>query len=317
VIDARLSRPEAAVAISAQAQQLENILKSAPKQIDLPLQQKREAGEHAEDLSSEPEDVAYKEAPEVNGLWARPAGARDDAAIMYLFGGGYTISSPHSRRKLAGHLARAAGTLALVPDYALAPEHPFPGAIESALAAYRFLLVRGINAGRIVICGDSSGGGLTAATLLALKQRGLPLPAGAVPISPWADLSCSGQTFELLSAVDLTVTRDGLQRMAADYLGGADPRNPLASPIFGDFRGLPPLLVIAGGHEGLLDDAINLARQAAVGGVDVTMRIWAGMQHVFPLYAGFLPEADAAIAMIGGWIDVRLGSRSPSGQRPG
>jgi acetyl esterase/lipase len=316
VIDTRPSRPEGTLAISARAAELEELLRKAPKQIDLPLQQKREAGEHAEDLSSEPEDIVYEDAPEVGGLWARAAAARDDAAIMYLFGGGYTISSPHSRRKFAGHLARAAGTLALVPDYALAPEHPFPGAIESALAAYRFLLERGFAGGRIIVCGDSSGGGLAAATLLALKQRGLPLPAGAVPISPWADLSCSGQTFEPLSTVDLTVSRDGLQRMAADYLGAADPRNPLASPIFGNFSGLPPLLVIVGGYESLLDDAVRLARQAAVGGVDVTLRVWAGMQHVFPLYAGFLPEADAAIAMIGGWIRARLGGDHLRDGRP-
>ena len=135
-----------------------------------------------------------------------------------------------------------------------------------------------------------------------MKRAGCPLPAGAVAISRWNDLAFTGRTFELLTSVDLTVTRNGLPRMAADYLGGGDPRNPLASPIFGDFSGLPPLLVIVGGHEGLLDDAINLARQAALGGVDVTLRIWAGMQHVFPLYAGFLPEADAAIAMRGaGW----------------
>jgi acetyl esterase/lipase len=308
VIDARPSRPEAAVAISARAQQLEHILESAPKQIDLPLQQKREAGEHAEDLSSEPDDVAYEDAPEVGGLWARP-GAREGAVILYLFGGGYTISSPHSRRKFAGHLARAAGTLALVPDYALAPEQPFPGAIESAVAAYRFLLDRGFAAGRIVIAGDSSGGGLTAAALLALRQAGLPPPAGAVAISPWADLACCGDTFDLLAAVDLTVTRDGLQRMAADYLRGADPRDPLASPVYGDFAGLPPFLIVVGGKEGLLDDAVRLARQAAIGGVDVTLRVWAGMQHVFPLYAGFLPEADAAIALIGGWIGTRLEAR--------
>ncbi|MGH6897610.1 MAG: alpha/beta hydrolase [Geminicoccaceae bacterium] len=297
------------MAISPQAVQLEELLENAPKQIDLPLAQKREAGEHAEDLSGEPEGVAYEDAPEVGGLWAKPAGARDDAAIMYLFGGGYAISSPRSRRKFAGHLARAAGTRALVADYALAPEHPFPGAIESALSAYRFLLGGGFDPGRIVLSGDSSGGGLTAATLLALKQAGLPLPAGAVPISPWADLALTGRTLEALSAVDLTVTRDGLQRMAADYLGGTDPREPLASPIFGDFSGLPPLLVIVGGHEGLLDDAVSLARQAAVGGVDVTLRIWAGMQHIFPIYAGFLPEADAAVGEIGSWIRARLGPR--------
>jgi epsilon-lactone hydrolase len=309
VTGAPQARPEAAVALSPEVKRLEELLKSAPKQIDLPLARKREAGEHAEDLTSEPEGVAYEDAPEVGGLWAKPAAARDDAVIQYLFGGGYTISSPRSRRKLAGHLARTAGTRALVPDYALAPEHPFPGAVESALSAYRFLLAQGFNPGRIVLSGDSSGGGLAAATLLALKRAGLPLPAGAVPISPWADLACTGGTLETLSSVDLTVTKDGLERMAADYLGGTDPREPLASPIFGDFSGLPPLLVIVGGHEGLLDDAVNLARQAAIGGVDVTLRIWAGMQHVFPIYADFLPEADAAIALIGSWIRARLGPR--------
>ena len=303
---ARGSRPQAAVAISPQAERLEELIKKAPKQIDLPLPNKREAGEHAEDLTSEPEGVAYEEAPEVGGLWAKPAGARADAVIMYLFGGGYTISSPRSRRKLAGHLARAAGTRALVPDYALAPEHPFPGAIESARSAYRFLLGGGVDPGRIILAGDSSGGGLAAATLLALKQAGLPLPAGAVSISPWADLAFTGRTYDSLSAVDLTATKDGLQRMAADYLCGADPRDPLASPIFGDFSGLPPLLVVVGGYEVLLDDAVGLARRAAIGGVDVTLRIWAGMQHVFPIYAGFLPEADAAIAAIGSWIRWRL-----------
>jgi acetyl esterase/lipase len=304
----RGARSQVPATISTQAAQLEELLRNAPKQIDLPLPQKRAAGEHAEDLASEPEGVTYADAPEVGGLWASPGGARAHAAIMYLFGGGYTISSPHSRRKLAGHLARAAGIRALVPAYALAPEQPFPGAIESALAAYRFLQGGGFAPGRIVIAGDSSGGGLAAATLLAIRHAGLPLPAGAVAISPWADLACTGDTFAPLAAVDLTVTRDGLQRMAADYLRGADPRDPLASPVYGDFAGLPPLLILVGGHEGLLDDAVRLARQAALGGVDVTLRIWAGMQHVFPIYAGFLPEADAAVAMIGRWIEARLGA---------
>jgi acetyl esterase/lipase len=308
-VTTRRARSLVPAPISAEAARLEDLLRNAPRQIDLPLPQKRAAGEHAEDIASAPEGVTYAEAPEVGGLWATPEGARADAAIMYLFGGGYTISSPQSRRKLAGHLARAAGVQALVPAYALAPERPFPGAIESALAAYRFLLAGGFAPGRIVIGGDSSGGGLAAATLLAIRQAGLPLPAGAVAISPWADLACSGATFAPLAAVDLTVTRDGLQRMAADYLNGADPRDPLASPVYGDFAGLPPLLILVGGHEGLLDDAVRLARQAALGGVDVTLRIWAGMQHVFPIYAGFLPEADAAVAMIGRWIEARLKAR--------
>ena len=296
------------MAISPQAARLEELLKSAPKQIDLPLAQKREAGEHAEDLSSEPEGVAYEDAPEVGGLWAKPAGARDDA-----------VDHVPVRRRLYDLLAALASQVRRPPGPSGRHARPGPGlrararasvprrdrerARRVSLSARRVASIPAVSSS----AGDSSGGGLAAvATLLALKRAGLPLPAGAVPISPWADLACTGQTLETLSAVDLTVTKDGLQRMAVDYLGGADPRDPLASPIYGDFSGLAPLLVIVGGHEGLLDDAVNLARQAAIGGVDVSLRIWAGMQHVFPIYAGFLPEADAAIALIGSWIRARL-----------
>jgi epsilon-lactone hydrolase len=159
---------------------------------------------------------------------------------------------------------------------------------------------------RVVIAGDSSAGGLTVATMLKLREDGTPLPAGGVPISPWVDLACTGKTLETNAAVDLTATKASLQRMAGQYLQGADPRTPLASPLYADLSGLPPLLVIVGGDEALLDDSVRLARAAGMAGVDVTLYIGAGIQHIFPIYCGAVPEADAAVAMIGTWIRARM-----------
>jgi monoterpene epsilon-lactone hydrolase len=159
---------------------------------------------------------------------------------------------------------------------------------------------------RVVIAGDSSAGGLTVATMLKLREDGTPLPAGGVPISPWVDLACTGKTLETNAAVDLTATKASLQRLAGQYLQGADPRTPLASPLYADLSGLPPLLVIVGGDEALLDDSVRLARAAGMAGVDVTLYIGAGIQHIFPIYCGAVPEADAAVAMIGTWIRARM-----------
>jgi epsilon-lactone hydrolase len=159
---------------------------------------------------------------------------------------------------------------------------------------------------RVVIAGDSSAGGLTVATMLKLREDGTPLPAGGVPISPWVDLACTGKTLETNAAVDLTATKASLQRMAGQYLQGADPRTPLASPLYADLSGLPPLLVKVGGDEALLDDSVRLARAAGMAGVDVTLYIGAGIQHIFPIYCGAVPEADAAVAMIGTWIRARM-----------
>jgi epsilon-lactone hydrolase len=159
---------------------------------------------------------------------------------------------------------------------------------------------------RVVIAGDSSAGGLTVATMLKLREDGTPLPAGGVPISPWVDLACTGKTLETNAAVDLTATKASLQRMAGQYLQGADPRTPLASPLYADLSGLPPLLVIVGGDEALVDDSVRLARAAGMAGVDVTLYTGAGIQHIFPIYCGAVPEADAAVAMIGTWIRARM-----------
>lgn len=292
--------------LSPQAEKLAELYRNMPKQVDLDLVHQREAGEHQEDLSTVPAGIAYEDAPEVGGLWARPVTPLEQAAILYIFGGGYVISSPHSRRKIAGRLALATGVSVLVPNYRLAPEYPFPDAVEDVTAAYQWLLKQGNRPERTIIAGDSSGGGLAVAALLNMRDEQLPLPAGAVPISPWDDLACTGETMETNAQADLTVTKDSLLRMAGQYLHGADPRNPLASPLYGGLAGLPPLFIIVGGCEALLDDSVRLARKAGMASVNTTLFIGAGMQHVFPVYAGYLPEADHAISLIGQWVRERV-----------
>jgi monoterpene epsilon-lactone hydrolase len=291
--------------VSPEALKLNEILRNAPKAVDMDLTHQRAAGEHAEDMTSEPHGVTYEEAYPVDGLWATPESWDHESAIMYLYGGGYVISSPHARRKLAGHLASATGARALVPRYHLAPERPFPSAVEDAATDYRWLLEEGFPPTRVIFAGDSSAGGLTVAAMLKLREDGTPLPAGGVPISPWVDLACTGETLETRADVDLTATKASLQRMAGQYLQGADPRTPLASPLYAELSSLPPLLILVGGDEVLLDDSVRLARAAGIAGVDVTLYIGAGMQHIFPIYCGVMPEADAAVTMIGAWIRGR------------
>ncbi len=273
-----------------------------PKQVDLDLAARRLAGEHAEDVTSEPIGVNYRVAPEVDGIWAEPVAARKGVTILYLFGGGYVLGSPASRRKTAGHIANKARARVLVPSYRVAPEHQFPAALDDAVAAYRWLLSEGADAGRTVVAGDSSGGGLAVATLLALRESGTAMAGGCVAMSPWADLGCEGESMHTRAGVDIMCTRDSLLEMAGWYLGSHDANNPLASPVHADLGNLPPLLALVGSDEVLLDDARRLVVGVAEGGADAALFIGAGMQHVWPTWAGALPEADAAIAMIGEWV---------------
>src|SRR5947208_2125791 len=193
----------------------------------------------------------------------------------------------------------------LVPNYRLAPEHPFPAAIDDAVYAYQWLLDHGSDPSKTVLAGDSAGAGLAVSTAIALRDRHLPMCAGIVALSPWADLTCSGESVTSRAAADIECTRSGLLEMAGSYMDGADPSQPPASPVFADFAGLPPLLCIVGGDEILLDDSIRLVRNAGTAGVDAMLFIAAGMQHVFPIWAGAFPEADAAIALIGNWVRAR------------
>jgi len=282
-------------------------LAKLPPSASLSIEERRAQYERAERVFPTPDDVTRElvGAPERPAEWLTPPGARADAVVLYLHGGGYVIGSPRSHRHLAAAIARAAGTRALLLDYRLAPEHPFPAALDDALAAYQWLLDRGVSPGRIVVAGDSAGGGLTVATLLALRDRGLPLPAGGVCISPWVDLTCSGASYATKAAVDPIVTRDGVDMMAHAYVGAGDRKAPLVSPLYADLRGVPPLLVQVGSDEVLLDDALGLAARARAAGVDARVEEWPAMIHVWHWFLPMLDDAERAISVIGDFVRTR------------
>jgi len=229
----------------------------------------------------------------VNGVraeWTSTPGDSSDAAILYLHGGGYVIGSLDSHRHLVAEAGRAAGCWALALDYGLAPERPFPAAVEDAVAGYRYLLGRGIKPGRIAIAGDSAGGGLVVAAMVAIRDAGLAQPGCGWCISPWVDMEAGGETMTSRAAADPTVQKAGILDMARMYLNGADPRSPLAAPIYADLKGLAPLLIQVGAAETLLDDALSLAKVAGTADVYVELQVWPEMIHVWHL---FHPELDA------------------------
>jgi acetyl esterase/lipase len=242
----------------------------------------------------------------VEGEWVRAPGASEEHVLLYLHGGGYVMGSPNTHRKLCGDLSRATGMLVWLPDYPLAPEAPFPQAIEALAPTYEHL-VGLVGASNLVIAGDSAGGGLTVALLLAARDAGQEMPAAAVCISPWADLARADHGESPNAATDPIVRAEDTARMVSWYLAGADPLDPLASPARADLQGLPPLLVHVGSTELLLDDAVTLAEQAEAAGVKVTLEVWPDMVHVWHLFAGRVPEATDAVARIGEFIHAELG----------
>ena len=272
------------------------------------LWERRIAFERLWDEFPPPADMTYEPvgAGGVPGEWIIPPLAPTDRAILYLHGGGYVIGSLQTHREMVCRMALAAGSRALLIDYRLAPENPFPAAVEDAVAAYRWLLGQGIQHERIVIAGDSAGGGLTVATLVALRYFGLPLPAAGVCLSPWTDLAATGESLTTKAHVDPIVQKDLLLQMAAAYLGGADAQTPLASPLYADLTGRPPLLVQVGTAETLLDDATRLAERARQAGVDVTLDISEEMPHVWLVFGSFLPEAQQAIETAGEFMRKHL-----------
>jgi acetyl esterase/lipase len=217
------------------------------------------------------------------------------AVLLYFHGGAYALGSAADSVGLAADVARRAGARAISVDYRLAPENPYPAAVDDAVAAYRALLDDGTPSSRIGIVGESAGGGLVIATLVALKDAGLPQPSSAVVFSPWTDLTLSGDSLVGKADVDPALTAQGLRTRARDYLRETDPASPLASPIFADLTGLAPLFIQAGSHEILLDDAVRLAARAAEHDVPVDLQVWPQVPHVFQGFAALLDEADAAL----------------------
>nr|AVP72281.1 esterase [uncultured bacterium] len=239
--------------------------------------------------------------------WIIAPGAEDGPILLYLHGGGYVMGSMRTHRVMLAHISRAAGARVLGLDYRLAPEFVFPAQVEDAVAAYRWLLANGSDPKKIVIGGDSAGGGLMVATLVALRYLGEPMPAAGVGLSVWVDMEGTGETFITNAEVDPMVQKDLILQIAGVYLGGKDPRAPLASPIHADLTGLPPLLLQVGSIETLLDDSNQLARLAKADGVEVKVEVWDDMPHVFQDFAPILPEALQAIDGIGEFIKKHTG----------
>ncbi len=254
-----------------------------------------------------PDDVTFENANVggVPGRWSTTPEALPGRVLLYLHGGGYIIGSSLGYRALSSSLARAAKARSLTLDYRLAPENPYPAAVDDALAAYKGLLAQGTSPGSIVIGGDSAGGGLTVATLIAARDAGLPMPAAALAISPWADMACTGSTYAAKAAEDPSINLDGLRAMAGTYLNGASSQSMLASPIYGNLAGLPPLLIQVGSLEILLDDSIRLAARAAEANVAVQLEVWSGLPHVWHVFAHQLSEGRDAIAAAGAFLGAR------------
>ena len=233
-----------------------------------------------------PPDVRVEpvDAGGVPAEWTTTPGADPSRVLLFLHGGGYISGSIASHRHMVAQAGREARARTLALGYRLAPERPFPAALEDAVAGYRFLLAQGVAPGRIALAGESAGGGCAVAALVSLRDAGAPLPACVWCSSPWTDLEMTGGSMATKAAVDPLISKPYLQELAAAYLDGADPRTPLASPLHADLRGLPPMLIQVGSAETLLDDSVRLAGAAGAADVGVTLRVWPDMIHAWHLF---------------------------------
>jgi len=284
------------------------LLTSRPKPLDPTPEMLRERFDKLADFLPSPDDLIYEpvDADGVPGAFISAPGADVSRCVYYLHGGGYVIGSVATHRILAYDLSKASGVRVLSMEYSLAPEHPFPAGLEDAVAGYKWLLQSGIAPEHIAIAGDSAGGGLAVATLLALRDRGIPLPAVAVCFSPWVDLEGAGESMSSRADVDPMVQKAGLLWYTGLYMAGGDPRDPLASPLHGALSGLPSMLIQVGDCETLLDDATRLAERLRAAGVPVELDVWDRMIHVWQLFAPILSEGRDAIDKAGVFIAGKL-----------
>ncbi len=276
--------------------------KAVPPGVDIPLEQRRKGMEKvafkvADDIGVEAVTVAGRAAE-----WITAPGSQTGRAILYLHGGGYVMGSLTTHRALVGEISRAAQAAALLVDYRLAPEAPFPAAVEDGVASYRWLLDQGFTPKNLAIAGDSAGGGLAVATLISARDQGLPMPKAAVPISPWSDMTCSNESYKTRAEADPLVGSGSIGDMANLYLQGKDPKHPYASPNFASLKSLPPLLIHVGRDEVLLDDSIKLDQKAKTDGVNSTLEIWEDMIHVWHAFHPMLPEGKQAIERVGAFL---------------
>jgi acetyl esterase/lipase len=271
-----------------------------------PTWTERRAGIDAMGAMAPPPEGCAVEALTLGGVPAEkitPRGVDAARTIFYLHGGGYCVGGCVSHRTWAAKMAEAAAATAFVVDYRLAPEHPFPAAVDDALAAWRALPSQGRDLASTVIAGDSAGGGLSVACAIAARDSGLPLPAGLQLTSPWVNLTNVGPAYAAKLETDFIITQAGIDDFKLNYIGGGDPLAPLASPVFADLSGLPPMLIQVGSEEVLMSDSTLLAERAGLARVDVTLRIWPDMVHIWPFFP--LSAGARAIDEAAAWIRAR------------
>ena len=286
----------------AEIEVIRRLLAARPRPSDLGERRKRLDALGAQYPLPADVEVEPVDANGVNAEWTSTPGADPTRAIMFLHGGGYISGSLDSHRHMIAQAGREARARTLALDYRLAPEHPFPAALDDAIAGYRFLLSKGFEPGRIAIAGESAGGGLAVATLVSLREAGVALPACCWLSSPWTDLEVTGESMTSRASIDPLIQKDYLLELAKAYLGDTDPRTPLASPLYADLAGLPPMLVQVGSAETLLDDAVRIARVAGAADVRVTLEIWPDMIHAWHLFHPQVAAGRRALAAVGDFI---------------
>lgn len=299
--------------VSPECKQTRATLVNDREMLGVPLSVRRQEWQSAAAQVVLPPNITIRpfDAPGVAGEWLSSSGSVAQSVLLYLHGGAYIAGSCLTHRELAARLCLTSGVHVLLIDYRLAPEHPFPAAIEDAAASYHWLLRRAIPPEQIIIGGDSAGAGLAVATLLWIREQKLPLPAAGVLLSPWVDLALTGPSLQTRAAIDPVCSYEGLLLAAKLYLADADAQTALASPLYAELHGLPPLLIQVGDHEVLLSDSTRLAERAQAAGVEVCLEIWEELWHVWHGWAGVLPEGQQAIVRIGSFIRQRLAREQP------
>jgi monoterpene epsilon-lactone hydrolase len=287
---------------SAELNKVLELLKSQPRNPSATVAQMRAGMERVSEHVARDVTCETLRIGDIAAEWIVPPGVANDRVILYLHGGGFVMGSIATHRATVARIARASKARALAIEYRLAPEHQFPAAVDDSVAAYKWLLGQGYQPGKIVIAGDSAGGGLTLSALLAIRDAKLPMAAAGVAISPWADLEGTGDSFKTRAQRDPMVGGANLGPMAKHYIGEQDPKNPLASPIHADYHGIAPLLIQVGDAETLLDDSNRVAARAKADGVKVDLEVWDDMIHVWHAFAKILPEGQQAIDKIGKFV---------------
>lgn len=274
------------------------------KDPDRPIEVRRREWEAEARLQVLPREARFMRvmAGEVACEWMQMPRVPQDRVFLLLHGGGYNAGSPRTHRKLAANLSRAVHMRVLTPEYRLAPEHPFPAGVKDALQVYKWLLGQGIAEDNIVVGGDSAGGGLALSMLLALREAGAKLPRAAILLAPWTDLTCSSPSYRALRKFDPIITPENLREAGRWYAGERDPADPMLSPLFADLGGLPPMLIHVASDEVMLDDSRLFAARARQAGVDVTLRVFDGLWHVFHTGGMEIPESRQAIDEIGSYL---------------